>query len=120
MGHLHAHLALRDDDAVGADPEQDLLVQRVGGASDEVAHAEALEQQRRHDARLDLLRDRDDADVVVLQPEVAQRLLVGGVGLHDMGEQLADLLDALAVAVDPDDIVAARHERRRDRRAEAA
>ena len=71
------------------------------------------------DAGLELIGDTDDARVEVGEPEPLQRLLVDGVGLHDVGEPRRHALDHAQVGVDAEHFVTGPSQLLRDRGAEA-
>ena len=77
----HRHLALREDHARDAELLENASVERRHRLGDDVLDAELLDQRDDQQARLDVLADRDDRDVDVLDAGGAQRPLVGGVEL---------------------------------------
>ena len=63
---------------------------------------------------------RDDRPARIVHAELAQRLLVGGVGLHHVGEPVGQLWHDLRVVVDAEHLVAEPDQRVGDLAAEPA
>ena len=119
--HAVTHVALGEHDVVGADPLQDPCVLLGLRLRPDVGDAEVGQRRGGQDRRLDGVADRDHGMVHVGDAELAQRRLVGGVGLHDVGQLARRDLDQVLVGVDPQHLVAERSAARvGERPAEAA
>ena len=91
---------------VGTDPLQDAPVGLGERLRPDVRNAEIDERSRGEDGRLDVGTDRDDGRDRVADAELAQGQFVRGVGLDDVREDAAHVLDAHRVGVEAEDLVA--------------
>ena len=71
-----------------------------------VLHAELDQAEHGEHAGLDAAAHPDDGAAEVRHTELAERILVGGIGLHHVGQVVSELLHGDAVVVDRQDLVA--------------
>jgi hypothetical protein len=103
----------------GADAREDAALQVVRGAHDDVADADVGQRGARQDRRFQvLLAERDDGRLRARRPDGAQRVDVGRVHADGLADGVLDVVDALVVRVDREDVRAGGVQRGGERAAE--
>jgi hypothetical protein len=115
VGDPAAHVVLGEDDVVGADTLQDAAMGHGDRLGPDVRHLQVDQHRRGQDAGLHVGADADHGPPELAGPELPQDLDVGGVGLHDVGEVVGEVLHDPLVDVHAEHLVAEAHQRLRQR-----
>nr|GEU28221.1 hypothetical protein [Tanacetum cinerariifolium] len=118
--HALAHVHLGVHHVMGADALGDLSMLGRQGLDPDILHAQFRQHHQRHQARGQVGADAHDRVREFAHTQLAHRALVGGVGLHRVGQPVGPSLHQVRVAVDAHDVVAEAHQRVRDRTAKAS
>jgi len=111
---------LRANDVGDTKLGQDLGVGSGHRLRPDLPDAELQQDRRGEDARLQIGPDPDDGPLEVGDAELAQGLLVGGVGDDDVREPVGELLYVVRVGVDAQHLHPVRLELQGERAAEPA
>jgi hypothetical protein len=120
VGGPDAGGGLRVDHVVGTDAGQDLAVRGRDGLDPEMLDPQIQEVHGDQHAGFNGRTDTDDGGVELLCPELAERVDVGGIRLHHVGERAGEFLDQGRVPFDRQDLAALLDQLLGRRRAEAA
>ena len=110
VGDPVPHVVLGEHDMVSAHPLEDPAMRLRHRLGPDVGNPEVIQGRSGEDTGLDVRSDGDDGIAEVGDTELAERLLTGRVGLHDMGEQVGVVLDPATVVVDAQHLEAEPHE----------
>src|SRR5829696_10506828 len=100
MSHPLAHVVLGSHYVVGADLVKDAGVSVTYRLCPYVRYAEAQHDRGSQNARLDVGADCDHRAIELVNRQLAQGLLVSGVGGDHLGEPAGQRVDQLDVAID--------------------
>lgn len=100
------HEELGVDHVVCADAFEDLAVLAGDGLGPDVVHARFGESEHGEHAGFDVCTHRDHGAIEVADAELAKGLLVGAVGLDDVGQRVGPLRDQCGVLLDGQDFLA--------------
>lgn len=119
-GQARPGLMLRENNLVGADPQQDLLLALAHSFANHPAHPHALQGDGGHQVGLEVVADGDDDSVELGDIDGVQSVLVGRVQGDNLGDPISQALDNFGVTVDPEYMVAAGDQIQGDTATEAA
>ncbi|GGP37091.1 hypothetical protein GCM10010231_05540 [Streptomyces sindenensis] len=85
-----AHVVFGVDDVVHTELGEDAAVGLADGFGPDVLDAEGDQQRGREDAGFEVGADGDDSAVELVDAQLAQGVLLGGVGPHGMGDGSGD------------------------------
>ena len=120
VGDAIAHLGLGPDHVMGPDRLEDLGVLGRDGLGPDLLHAKLGQRHHGQNTCFYVGTDADHGPLEGVHAQLAQRVLVGAVGLHDMGQPIGVVLHDLHALVDAEDLVAQLGQRLGERAAEPA